>query len=155
MPSGPEIERPDDAAIQVAMNRTLKVLTALVTTLGDGEHAIDLVVQRCDREFMAGRADLSIGLHPLRLGLLDEGDFDDLRTLLVFVLEGSTVRDAILVATTAAEPTPRACGWTARDGWLHPINTAKLRSALKSRPEVPTLEPEVYDAPPLRLGVHW
>lgn len=155
MPSGPENERPDDAAIQVAMNRTLKVLTALVAELGDGEHVINLVMQTRDRGYLAGHADLSVGLHPVRLGLLDADAFDDLRTLLVFALEGSTVRDAILVATTAAEPTPRACGWTARDGWLHPINTAELRSALKTRPEVPTLVREVYDAPPLRLGVHW
>ncbi|MGW5062817.1 hypothetical protein ACWEQ2_36865 [Streptomyces sp. NPDC004096] len=110
MPARPELTRPDDAAIAAAMRRTLTALALLVQALGDGEHTINLVAERTDDTFVSAEADLSVGSDPLRLAVLDEDDFDKLRTLLVFVLEGSTVRNAVLVATTAAEPHPRACG---------------------------------------------
>ncbi|MFC9083923.1 hypothetical protein ACFTY7_44590 [Streptomyces sp. NPDC057062] len=63
------------------------------------------------------------------------------------MLEGSTVRSAVMVATTAAEPRPRACGWTVRSGWLHPMDTAELRQAVIPRPGVRAIEREVHTAP--------
>ncbi|WP_327591439.1 hypothetical protein [Streptomyces chartreusis] len=74
--------------------------------------------------------------------------------LLVFALEGSTMRTAVLVATTAAEPGPRACGWAVREGWLHPMDTAALQAAALQAavlpcPGVPAVAREVYPAPAL------
>ncbi|MFF0033936.1 hypothetical protein ACFYS7_38535 [Streptomyces avermitilis] len=131
------------------MSRTLTVLAALVQALGHGEHTINLVVDRTDDTFLRGQADLSVGTAPIRLAVLDEDDFDALRTLLVFALEGSTVRHAVLVATTAAEPNPRACGWTVRKGWLHPMDPAELQQAVIPCPDVSAVFREVYDAPVL------
>ncbi|MEU2588243.1 hypothetical protein ABZ612_36390 [Streptomyces avermitilis] len=145
MPARPELIRPDDAAIAAAMSRTLTVLAALVQALGHGEHTINLVVDRTDDTFLRGQADLSVGTAPIRLAVLDEDDFDALRTLLVFALEGSTVRHAVLVATTAA----RACGWTVRKGWLHPMDPAELQQAVIPCPDVSAVFREVYDAPVL------
>jgi len=69
----------------------------------------------------------------------------------VFVLKGSTVRSAVIVATTAAEPHPRACGWTVPSGWLHPMDTAELRQAIIPSPGVRAEEREVHTAPALPL----
>ncbi|MEU6495761.1 hypothetical protein [Streptomyces sp. NPDC046984] len=151
MPARPELTRPEDAAIAAAMRRTPTALALLVQALGDGEHTLNLVAERANDTFVSAEADLSIGSDPLRLAVLDEDDFDRLRTLLVFVLEGSTVQSAVLVATTAAEPHPRACGWTARNGWLHPMDTAELRQAVIPCPGVPAVEREVYAAPVLSM----
>ncbi|GAA3785813.1 hypothetical protein GCM10022206_27210 [Streptomyces chiangmaiensis] len=68
--------------------------------------------------------------------MLNDDDFNTLRALLV-VLEGSTARSAVLVVTTAAEPHPRACGWTVRNGWLHPMDTADLQQAVIPSPGSP------------------
>ncbi|MEU6511058.1 hypothetical protein [Streptomyces sp. NPDC046942] len=149
MPARPELTRPDDAAITAAMSCTLNAIAALLPALGDGEHTLNLVAERTDDSFVRGQADLSIGTAPARLGILDEDDYCRLRTLLVFALEGSTVRHAVLVATTAAEPHPRACGWTVRDGWLHPMDTAELQQAVIPCPGVPAVSREVYPAPAL------
>ncbi|MGW2696079.1 hypothetical protein ACWC3Y_30465 [Streptomyces sp. NPDC001296] len=149
MPARPELIRPDNAAIAAAMSRALTALAALVQALGDGEHTINLVAERTDDTFVRGEADLSVGTAPLRLAVLDEDDYAALRTLLVFALEGSTVRGAVLVATTAAEPHPRACGWTVRNGWLHPMVTAELQQAVIPCPGVSAVLREVYDAPVL------
>lgn len=151
MPARPELARPDDDAIEAAMGRTLDALAALVLALSDGEHAMNLVAERTDGTFVRGQADLSVSTEPLRMAVLDEEEFCALRMLLVFALEGSTVRSAVLVATTAAEPSPRACGWTVRDGWLHPMDTADLQLAVIPCPDVPAVEREVYDAPVLPL----
>jgi hypothetical protein len=149
MPGRPELIRPDDAAIEAAMSRTLTALAALTQALGDGEHTINLVAERTDDTFVRGQTDLSVGTDPIRLAVLDEDAFCALRALLLFVLEGSTVRSAVLVATTAAEPSPRACGWTARDGWLHPMDTAELQEAVIPCPDVSAVLCEVYNAPVL------
>ncbi|MGW2563441.1 hypothetical protein ACWCXB_30300 [Streptomyces sp. NPDC001514] len=149
MPARPELTRPNDAAIAAAMSRALTALAALVQALGDGEHTINLVAERTDDTFVRAHADLSAGTAPLRLAVLDEDDYCALRTLLVFALEGSTVRSAVLVATTAAEPHPRACGWTVRHGWLHPMDTAELQQAVIPCPGIPAVRREVYDAPVL------
>ncbi|MGW4560064.1 hypothetical protein ACWEOV_41615 [Streptomyces sp. NPDC004365] len=151
MPARPELTRPDDAAIAAAMRRTPTVMAHVAQALGDGEHTINLVTARTDDTIVSAEADLSVGSDPLRLAVLDEDDFDTLRTLLVFVLEDSTMRSAALVATTAAEPRPRACGWTVRSGWLHPMDTADLRQAVIPCPGVPAVEREVYAAPVLPL----
>lgn len=149
MPSRPELTHPGDAAIEAAMSRTLTALTAVFGALGDGEHTLNLVAERTDDAFVAGRTDLSIGLEPIRLAVLDEDAFCALRALLVFALEGSTMRSAVLVATTATEPNPRACGWSVRDGWLHPMDTAELQEAVIPCPDVAAVTREVYPAPVL------
>ncbi|WP_455362331.1 hypothetical protein [Streptomyces sp. SYSU K21746] len=148
MPASPELRRPDDAAIAAAMSRTLTALAALIQALGDGEHTINLVAERTDDAFVRSQADLSVGTAPLRLAVLDEDDFCALRALLVFALEGSTVRHAVLVATTAA-PNPRACGWTVRNGWLHPMDTAELQQTVIPCPDFSAVLREVYNAPVL------
>ncbi|MGW6479474.1 hypothetical protein ACWGDS_16450 [Streptomyces sp. NPDC055059] len=149
MSARPELIHPEHDAVVAAMSRTLTALSAVFQALGDGEHTLNLVVERTDDTVVTGRTDLSIGIEPLRLGLLDEDEFCVLRTLLVFALEGSTVRSAVLLATTAAEPNPRACGWAVRDGWLHPMDTADLETAVIPCPGVPAVTREVYPAPVL------
>ncbi|MGW2651700.1 hypothetical protein ACWC2T_44245 [Streptomyces sp. NPDC001393] len=149
MPARPELTRPDDAAIAAAMRRSLTALAALIQALGDGEHTINLVAERTDDTFVRGQADLSVGTAPLRLAVLDEDDYCALRTLLVFALEGSTVRHAVLVATTASEPHPRACAWTVHDGWLHPMDAAELQHAVTPCPGVAAPQREAYPAPVL------
>ncbi|WP_331733068.1 hypothetical protein OHU34_43560 (plasmid) [Streptomyces sp. NBC_00080] len=149
MPARPELTHPGDAAIAAAMSRTLTALTAVFQALGDGEHTLNLVAQRTDDAFVTGRTDLSIGTDPIRLAVLDEDEFCALRALLVFALEGSTMRSAVLVATTAAEPNPRACA--VHDGWLHPMDTAALQAAVIPCPDVCAVTREVYDAPVLLL----
>ncbi|GAB2768119.1 hypothetical protein [Streptomyces bullii] len=149
MPARPERTRPDDAALAAAMSRTLTALAALLQALGDGEHPLNLVAEPTDDTFVRAQADLSVGTAPLRLAVVDEDDYCALCTLLVFALEGSTVRSAVLVATTATEPHPRACGWAVRNGWLHPMDTAELQQAVIPCPGVPAVLRKVYDAPVL------
>lgn len=149
MPSHPELAHPGDAVIEAAMSRTLTALSAVFQALGDGEHTLTLVAERTDHAFVTGRSDLSIGIQPLRLAVLDEDEFCALRMLLVFALEGSTVRSAVLIATTAAEPSPRACGWSVREGWLHPMDTDALQAAVIPCPDVASVLREVYPAPVL------
>ncbi|WP_405576093.1 hypothetical protein [Streptomyces sp. NBC_01092] len=149
MSARPELTHPGDDAIAAAMSRTLTALTAVFQALGDGEHTLNLVAERTDDAFLTGRTDLSIGTEPIRLAVLDEDEFCALRALLVFALEGSTMRSAVLVATTAAEPNPRACGWTVHDGWLHPMDAADLQLAVIPRRDVPAVLRKVYPAPVL------
>ena len=147
MPARPELIRPDNDAIAAAMSRTLTALALVILALGDGEHTISLVAERTDGTFVRKQAELSAGTDPVHLTVLDEDDYGALRTLLVFALEGSTVRSAVLVATTAAEPRPRACAWTVRGGWLHPMDTADLQQALTPCPGGPAVHREAYRAP--------
>jgi hypothetical protein len=148
MPARPALTRPDDAAA-AAMSRALTAIAALVLALGDGEHTINLVAQRTDDTFVGAHAHLSFGTSPLRLAVMEEDAYRELLTLLVFALEGSTAHGAVLVATTAAEPHARACGWTVRSGWLHPMDTAALRQAITACPGVTVIRREVYAAPVL------
>ncbi|MEU6339228.1 hypothetical protein ABZ839_33400 [Streptomyces cellulosae] len=149
MPARPVLIRPADDAIAAAMSRALTALALVILALGDGEHTLNLVAERTDDSFVRGQADLSTGTDPVRLTMLNEDNYAALRTLLVFALEGSTVRGAVLVATTAAEPHPRVCGWTVRGGWLHPMDTAELQRAVTPCPGVPAVRREVYRAPAL------
>ncbi|MGW2939105.1 hypothetical protein ACWDA7_46990 [Streptomyces sp. NPDC001156] len=120
------------------MSRTLTALTALGVALGEGEHQLSLVAERVDHRFVRAEVLVSVGGAPpwLRMPPQAEEDFVRLRALLVFALEGSTVRHAVLVASTAAEPNPRACGWTVRAGWLHPMDPAALQQAVIPCPGV-------------------
>lgn len=149
MPARPELVRPDDAAVATAARCTLRAFAALFEALGEGEHTLNLVVDRTDDALTPARADVSVGNAPVRLAVLDEDEFQALCTLVTFALEGSTVRRAVLVATTAGEPQPRACGWTVRDGWLHPMDTAELRRAVIPCPGVNAVHRQVYTAPVL------
>ncbi|GGV69761.1 hypothetical protein GCM10010277_80070 [Streptomyces longisporoflavus] len=151
MPARPELTRPGDDAIAAATSRTLSALTAVFQALQDGEHTLNLAVQRTDHAFVTGRTDLSIATEPIRLAVRDEDEFCALHGLLVLALEGSTMRSAVLVATTAAQPTPRACGWTVHGGWLHPTDTAALQTAVIPCPDLCALTREVYQAPALPL----
>lgn len=148
MPVRPQLMRPDNAAIAAAMTHTLTALAGVFHALGGGEHTLNLVVERADGTCVTGRADLSVSTAPLRLAVLKD-EFDTLRMLLVFALEGSTVRNAVLIATTAAEPNPRACGWSVRSGWLHPTDTAALQEAVTPCPGVPAVRRDAYRAPAL------
>jgi hypothetical protein len=149
MPARPELVRPDDAAIATAARCTLRALATLFQALGDGEHTLSLVIDRTDNVMIPARADVSVGNAPARLAVLDEDEFQALCTLVTFALEGSTVRRAVLVATTAAQPQPRACGWTVRDGWLHPMDPAELRRAVIPCNGVNAVHRQVYTAPVL------
>ncbi|GAA1042121.1 hypothetical protein GCM10009566_42170 [Streptomyces murinus] len=146
----PEITHPGDDAIAAAMSRTLTALSAVFQALGDGEHTLSFVAERTDNAFVTGRTDLSIGMAPLRLAVLDEDEFCALRMLLVFALEGSTMRSAVLIATTAASPNPRVCGWSVRDGWLQPMDTAELQKTVTSLPRDDAAPHVVCHAPVLR-----
>ncbi|WP_406723380.1 hypothetical protein WJ438_00025 [Streptomyces sp. GD-15H] len=149
MPARPELVRPDDVAIAAAARRALSALAAVFEALGNGEHTLNFAVEQTNDALVSGRADVSVGTAPERLAVLDEDDFAALCTLVTFALEGSTVRRAVLVATTAAEPNPRACGWTVRGGWLHPMDTAELQLAVRPYPGFPNVHREVYSAPVL------
>ncbi|MFF1378679.1 hypothetical protein [Streptomyces sp. NPDC058308] len=151
MPASPGLAHPGDDAITAAMSRTLTALTAVFQALGDGEHTLNLVAERSDDAFVTGRTDLSTTTEPISLAVLDVDEFCVLHALLVFALEGTTIRSAVLVATTAAEPNPRACGWTIRRGWLHPMDTADLQHAVTPCPGVAAVQREVYGAPILPL----
>lgn len=149
MPARPELIGHDDAATAAAMRRALTAVAGMVLALGDGEHTINLVAERTDDTFARAQADLSVGTGPLRLAVLDEDEYCALGTLLVLALEGRTVRSAVLVATTAAEPHPRACGWTVHGGWLHPMDTAEIQQAVIPCPGVPAVRWAVHHAPVL------
>lgn len=149
MPARPELVRPDDAAIAAAARRTVSALAAVFEALGTGEHTLNLAVEQTNDGLVSGHADVSVGIGPERLAVLDETEFGTLYTLITIALEGSTVRRAVLVASTAAEPTPRACAWTVRDGWLRPMDTAELELAVRPCPGLPNVRREVYSAPVL------
>ncbi|MET8411701.1 hypothetical protein ABZV34_27010 [Streptomyces sp. NPDC005195] len=150
MSGHPEVIRPDDASIEAAMDRTLWAIAALWQALGDGEHTLNLIVERTDGVILPANADVSLGASPVRMAVLDEAAYQEWRTLLVFALEGSTVRSAVLIATTATEPHPRTWGWTVRDAWLHPMPTAQLRDAVIPCADDPTaITREVSPAPAL------
>ncbi|MES5824989.1 hypothetical protein [Streptomyces sp. RG80] len=128
----PELPRPDDAATALAMGRALHALTALLPALGEGSHALNLNAERTDGTEMS--ADLHVSVEPdsWRVDHSAE-EYVQFFVLLTFALESSTVRDAVLVATTT-DAGPRVCGWEVRAGWLHPMNTAELHQTVTSMP---------------------
>lgn len=149
MPARPELIRPDEASTDAAMGRALDALAAVFQAIGPGEHALSIVSMRTDGAQLSRTADLSLATDPMRVAVLDEDAYDEVAMLLVFALEGSTVTGAVLIATTAAEPRPRACGWTVRAGWLYPMDTAELHAAVTPCPGSPAVDREVYPAPAL------
>ncbi|MFE7077124.1 hypothetical protein ACFU96_44270 [Streptomyces sp. NPDC057620] len=149
MSERPELIRPDDASIEAAMIRAQDALAAVLHAIGDGAHTLSLAVYRTDGAHLWRETDVLIASDPVRLATLDQDSYATLRMLLVFALEGSTVTDAVLIATTAAEPRPRACGWTARRGWLQPMGTSVLQSAVTPCPGSSAVDREVYPAPAL------
>ncbi|MFE9769807.1 hypothetical protein ACFYPC_35685 [Streptomyces sp. NPDC005808] len=149
MPARPELIRPDEASTEAAMDRALGAFASLFQALGPGQHTLSIASVRTDGAQLSRTADLSLATNPARMVVLDEDDYAALATLLVFALEGSTVTGAVLIATTAAEPRPRACGWIVRDGWLHPMDTADVQAAVTPCPGSSTVDREVYPAPVL------
>lgn len=148
MPAHPELIRPDDAATAAAMGRAMNALTALLVALGEGRHQLDIVAERTNDTIVTADLTLSVGASPLRVKHTEEG-YLRFFALLTFALEYSTIRRAVLVATTAEEPFPRACGWTVRDGRLHPMDRRELQEAVMPHPDAVAPLHLVYDAPEL------
>ncbi|MGV9456341.1 hypothetical protein [Streptomyces sp. NPDC003635] len=122
------LPRPDDAAIQAAMDRARSALAALLRAVGEGSHQLSIAVDRVDDTIVMADFHVSLGAP----GSRDREEvFLRFMALLTFALEGSTARDAVLVALTADTRAPRACGWTVRTGRLHPIDPAELKGALQ------------------------
>ncbi|MFJ5779331.1 hypothetical protein [Streptomyces sp. NPDC093094] len=139
-----------DTNITAAVHRTVHAVGALIQALGEGTHTLHAVSESTDAPYVQAEADLCIGIRPANLAILDRRAFDALFALLVFALEGST-RGTVLIATSAAAPRPRACGWTLRDRWLHPMDTAELRQAVTPCPGNTTaVERDAYQAPALQ-----
>ncbi|MEV5787079.1 hypothetical protein ACGFWD_26610 [Streptomyces sp. NPDC048448] len=149
MPAHPGISRPDDAALNAAMERTLSVLAAVFHALGPGEHTLDIALLRTDDLPLCHGVEFPPGADVQLSGILGDDDYYTLAVYLVFALEGSTVTGATLIATTITEPCPRVCGWVVRDGWLHPMDTASLEVALIPCPGTEAEDRDVYTAPTL------
>ncbi|MGV9705299.1 hypothetical protein [Streptomyces sp. NPDC003483] len=149
MPARTGLHRPDPASTEAAMDRTLDALTAVFRALGPGEHTLDIALMRTDDLPLCHGAEFPSGADVELTGILGDDDYYTLAMLLVFALEGSTVTDATLIATTITEPCPRVCGWTVRDGWLHPMDTATLEAALTPCPGTEADDRDVYAAPAL------
>ncbi|WP_199550134.1 hypothetical protein [Streptomyces sp. N35] len=150
MSARPELIRPDRSALQAAMDRTRTALPYLVVKLGEGTHTLHLVAVRADRTPLAASAELFISHDPVHLSIGDDREFNTLRMLLAYALDSTTTRSAVLIATTVTgEPTARACGWTVRDRWLHPMETAELEAAFVPCPGTTGIQPDVYPAPVL------
>jgi hypothetical protein len=145
----PEIIRPADAALKPAMERTELALAALISALGEGQHTLNIILRRTDDTIVAGRADLSVLHTPFRVSLLSEEEFYKLRVLLTFAIEGSTVHNAVLMATTGAEPQPRACAWMVSDGWLRPMDADVFAAMATAYAGADGIERDLYTAPEL------
>ncbi|WP_309238975.1 hypothetical protein, partial [Streptomyces lunaelactis] len=148
MPMHRALIRPSDQAISAAHKRAHRALTCILAALGTGTHTLNYVAQDSDGQFATVAASITLPPGPTRL----EADPDDVRRILAaltFAIEGSCVNRAVLVATTQMQPQPRACGWSVRDGWLHPMPTAELQQALAPCPGTPGPARETYAAPAL------
>ncbi|MFG2463254.1 hypothetical protein ACGFWE_40240 [Streptomyces sp. NPDC048523] len=142
-----ELPRPDDAATASAMGRALHALTALFPALGEGSHELSISAERTDGTEVS--ADLYVTVEPgsLRVDHSAE-EYVQFFVLLTFALEDSTIRDAVLIATTT-DAGIRACGWDLRAGWLHPIHPAELQTAAPSFPADDATPYVVWHAPML------
>ncbi|WP_314223687.1 hypothetical protein [Streptomyces zaehneri] len=128
----PELPRPDNAATASAMGRALHALTALFPAIGEGSHELHINAERTDGTEVS--ADLYVTVEPGSCHVDHSAEeYVQFFVLLTFALENSTVRDAVLVATTA-DAGIRTCGWEVRAGWLHPMDTAELHKAATSLP---------------------
>jgi hypothetical protein len=114
------------------MGRALHALTALLPALGEGSHELHLNAERTDGTEMS--ADLHVCVEPGSWRVEHSAEeYGQFFVLLTFALENSTVRDAVLVATTT-DAGLRVCGWEVRAGWLHPMDTAELHQTVTSCP---------------------
>ncbi|MBK6018679.1 hypothetical protein [Streptomyces sp. MBT53] len=130
--SEPNLPQPDSAVTASAMGRALHALTTLLPALGEGGHQLSISVERTDG--MELSADLYVSVEPgaWRVDQSAE-EYTRFFVLLTFSLEGTTVRDASLVAMTADAGT-RVRGWDVQDGWLHPIARTELQKVTTSFP---------------------
>ncbi|WP_328868629.1 hypothetical protein OHT76_44085 [Streptomyces sp. NBC_00287] len=149
MPERPKLKRPDDTAIEAARGRAMNAFIALLLELGEGSHELNIVVERTNDTIVAADLPVSVGASPLRGRYTERDEYLRFFALLTFALEGSTIRQAVLVATTAEAPIARACGWDIRAGWLHPMDTHELQDALVPCPGVTAPLRLVYPAPSL------
>ncbi|GGW85415.1 hypothetical protein [Streptomyces galilaeus] len=149
MPARPGFIPPDKAATEAAMDRTLDALAAVFEAIGRGQRTLDIAIMRTDGVPLCQTVEFSPTTNIELSGILGDDDYYTLAVFLVFALEGSTVTGATLIATTAAKPRPRTCGWTVHDGWLHPMNTAAVEVALTPCPGVAAEDREIYTAPAL------
>ncbi|MFD8737414.1 hypothetical protein ACFV06_21175 [Streptomyces sp. NPDC059618] len=147
MPAHPGLSRPDDAAVEAAMERALLALAAVFKAIGPGHRTLDIAILRTDDVPVCQSIELLPTADVQLSGILGSDDFYTLAVLLVFALEGSTVTGATLIATTGAGPRPRTCGWTVRAGWLHPMDPATVEVALIPCPDIPAEDREIYPAP--------
>ncbi|MEU6375543.1 hypothetical protein [Streptomyces sp. NPDC046909] len=128
----PQLPRPDNAATASAMGRALHALTALFPALGEGRHELHINAERTDGTEVS--ADLYVSVQPGSWRVEHSAEeYVKFFVLLTFALENSTIRDAVLVATTA-DAGIRACGWEVCDGWLHPMDTDELQRTATSLP---------------------
>ncbi|MEU9736491.1 hypothetical protein [Streptomyces sp. NPDC048002] len=148
MPAHPELPRPEDAAVASAAGRARNTLTALLAALGKGCHELSRVAEHTDSTISTADLTVSVTVSPSWTATPTAGGCLRFLALLTSVLEYSTIRAAVLVATTADEPLSRTCGWTVRDGRLHPMNTTALKAAAAPCPGAATTERTVCPAPP-------
>ncbi|MEU9919490.1 hypothetical protein [Streptomyces sp. NPDC051001] len=146
--SEPTATESRDIATASAVGRAVNVLAALLLALDEGSHQLTIVAERQSGTTVSAGLSLSVGAAPLRV-THDAEAYLRFLALLTFALEYSTVRHAVLVATTAEEPAARACGWTVRAGWLHPMETRELHDTALSRPDIPAPLRVAYPAPTL------
>ncbi|MEU6261464.1 hypothetical protein [Streptomyces sp. NPDC047043] len=146
--SEPRATRRADAVTASAVGRAVHVLAALLLVLDEGSHQFSIVAERTNGTTVTADLSLSVGAAPLRVTHCAE-EYLRFLALLTFALEYSAVRHAVLVATTADEPSPRACGWTVRAGWLHPMDTRELQEAVIPCPGSAEPLRLVYPAPTL------
>ncbi|MEU6653404.1 hypothetical protein ABZ904_29205 [Streptomyces sp. NPDC046900] len=137
-----------DAVTASAVGRAANVLAALLLALGEGSHQLSIVAERANDTTATADLSLSVGAAPLRVTHCAK-EYVRFLALLTFALEYSALRHAVLVATTADEPFARACGWTVRAGWLHPMEVRALQEAVIPCPEVAGPRLLVYPAPAL------
>lgn len=137
-----------DVVTASAVGRAVDVLAVLLLALDKGRHHLTIVAERQSGTTVSAGLSLSVGAAPLRV-THDAKAYLRFLALLTFALEYSTVRHAVLVATTAEEPAARACGWTVRAGWLHPMEARELQDTALSRLDIPASLDVVYPAPTL------
>lgn len=137
-----------DAVTASAVARAVNALAALLLALDEGTHHLSIVAERTNGTVASADLTLSVGAAPLRV---THGAEEYLRflALLTFALDYRAVRHAVLVATTTADPFPRACGWTIRTGWLVPMQTRELQAAVMPCPGSAEPLRQVYPAPAL------
>ncbi|MET7746484.1 hypothetical protein [Streptomyces sp. NPDC005385] len=149
MPARPGLTQPDKDATEAAMARALDALAAVFDAIGPGERTLDIAILTTDGVPLCQSVEFSATADVQLSGILGADDFYTLAVLLVFALEGSTVTGSTLIATTAAEPRPRTCGWTIHDGWLHPMTSTDVDVALIPCPGVTGKDRDIYTAPEL------